>query len=400
MIGITTNRKVIPMNVAQSVIEKFGGQSALASLIGKRPGTVQYWAKAGTIPSKWHRPLLELAQEKGISLTTTDLVPQSESIQPEIIRDEPSRVPVAKWQGDLVLSAGMSLPCFVLDDGRRVISRTGATGVLTGTGSSDLESYLRAESLKPYMPENLPGQMIEFTLEGVVIHKTAKGIEAETFLEISRAYVKALSEGALKTARQIEVAAQASMFLAACAKVGLIALIDECTGYQYERAQDALQFKLRLFLEQEMRKWEPTFPNELWKEFGRLTNWQGSITSRPKYWGKLVMELVYGYLDPDVADWLKKNAPRPRHGQNYHQWLTSQYGLKRLMEHLWMLVGMARACASMRELRERMAEQYGQQEFQLSLFAPPPARFQRSIGLDSPGTPVANDTPITQEPTT
>jgi hypothetical protein len=372
------------MNAAQFVIDKFGGQSALAALIGKRPGTVQYWSKAGTIPSKWHRPLLELAQEKGISLTASDLVSEGTPLQPEVLLSDPTRIPVAKWQGDLVLSAGMSLPCFVLDDGRRVISRTAATGVLTGTGSSDLESYLRAESLKTYMPDNLPGQMIEFTLEGVVIHKTAKGIEAETFIEICRAYVKALSAGTLK-ARQIEVAAQASMFLAACAKVGLIALIDECTGYQYERAQDALQFKLRLFLEQEMRKWEPTFPDELWKEFGRLTNWQGSITSRPKYWGKLVMELVYGYLDPDVAKWLKENAPKPRHGQNYHQWLTSQYGLKRLMEHLWMLIGMARACGGMRELRERMAEQYGRQEIQLTLFAPPPARLQRLIP-----PPVAN----------
>jgi len=24
-----------------------------------------------------------------------------------------------------------------------------------------------------------------------------------------------------------------------------------------------------------------------------------------KYWGKLVVELVYGYLDSDVAKWLK-----------------------------------------------------------------------------------------------
>lgn len=365
------------MNSAQIVIGKFGGQKPLATLLGKRQSTVQYWSKAGNIPSKWHTKLLSIAQEQGVSLVPSDLVATPAPIASELIEAEQTRIPVAKWSGDLMLPGDARLPCFVLDDGRRVISRTAATGVLTGTQSSDLESYLRAESLKPYMPENLPGQMIEFTLEGVVIHKTAKGIEAETFLEICKAYVTALSFNALKTARQIEVAAKASMFLAACAKIGLIALIDECTGYQYERAQDALQFKLRLFLEQEMRKWERTFPNELWKEFGRLTNWQGSITSRPKYWGKLVMELVYGYLDPDVADWLKKNAPKPQHGQNYHQWLTSQYGLKRLMEHLWMLIGMARACDSMRDLRERMAEQYGRQEIQLSLFAPPPARLQR-----------------------
>ena len=45
-------------------------------------------------------------------------------------------------------------------------------------------------------------------------------------------------------------------------------------------------------------------------------------------------------LSPD-SGWLKRNAPTPRKGQNYHQWMTSQYGLKNLVEHIWMLIGMA-----------------------------------------------------------
>ena len=132
-----------------------------------------------------------------------------------------------------------------------------------------------------------------------------------------------------------------------------------------------MQIKLRLFLEEEMRKWEKTFPDELWREFGRLTNWSGNAHQRPKYWGKLVIELVYEYLDRDVAEWLKKNAPKPRHGQNYHQWLSGQYGLKKLLEHIWMLIGMASACQSMGELRRRMAEKYGRQPIQLTLYLPP-----------------------------
>jgi hypothetical protein len=175
------------------------------------------------------------------------------------------------------------------------------------------------------------------------------------------------------TDRQVEMATKASMFLAACAKVGLDALVDEATGYQYERAEDALQVKLRAYLEEEMRKWEPTFPNELWIEFGRLTNWKGSVTKRPKYWGKLVMELVYEYLDPDVAQWLRENAPKPRHGQNYHQWLTSQYGLRKLVEHIWKLIGVASQCNDMRELKNRMASLHGRVPVQYTLYLPPQA---------------------------
>jgi hypothetical protein len=270
----------------------------------------------------------------------------------------------------------------VLDDGRRVISRTGATASLTGRGSGNLESYIRVSALQGYLPPDFTDQMIEFTLEGVT-NKTVRGITAETFLDICTAYVRALDDDALQSQRQQEIAGQAGVFLAACAKVGLIALIDEATGYQYDRAEDALRFKLKVFLEDEMRKWEKTFPDQLWVEFGRLTNWKGATNSqRPKYWGKLVNELVYDYLDPDVAEWLRENAPKPQHGQNYHQWLSSQYGLKRLTEHLWMLIGMAAGSQSMPELRQKMAERFGRQQVQFTLFVPPMQ--QPRAGLPKP----------------
>ena len=111
----------------------------------------------------------------------------------------------------------------------------------------------------------------------------------------------------------------------------------------------------------------------LWVEFGRLTNWKGNVQNRPKYWGNLVNELIYQYLDPDVFDWLKTNAPAPRHGQNYHQWLSSQYGLKKLVEHIWLVVGMASACQNMTELKYRMGERFGKQPFQYLLFLDPPS---------------------------
>jgi hypothetical protein len=166
------------------------------------------------------------------------------------------------------------------------------------------------------------------------------------------------------------MARRCNAFLVACATIGLIALIDEATGAQYDRAADALQVKLRAFLEDEMRPWEKTFPDQLWLEFGRLTGWEGSVQQRPKYWGKLVMELVYGYLDADVAAWLKENAPKPKKGQNYHQWLSGQYGLRKLMEHIWILIGVASTCTNMMELRYQMAKRFGQEPLQLTMFVP------------------------------
>jgi hypothetical protein len=373
------------MNAAQQVIEKFGGQSALAAMIGKGQSTVQYWSKSGAIPAKWQSKLLALARDQAVDLTAADFVKVPE------VESSPGRVPVAEYSGELSIGAD-GLPCYVLDDGRRVISRTGATSVLAGKkGGGQLEKYIAADALREYMPD-LAGAMVEFSIPEVV-NKTVRGLSAETFLDVCRGYLTAYTEGKLKTKAQVDMAHKASAFLGACANVGLVALIDEATGYQYDRAEDALRVKLKAYISEEMRKWEKTFPDELWVEFARLTKWQGSVTKRPKYWGKLVNELVYSYLDPDVAKWLRENAPKPAHGQNYHQWLSNQYGLKKLVEHIWMLIGMARACKTMEELRARKAEASGRQGLRITVYVPPKNPAQRTLfdDLEVPGENAPSD---------
>jgi hypothetical protein len=277
-----------------------------------------------------------------------------------IILEKTQSLPVARWPGSLTIGTS-EIPCYVLEDGRRVITRTAATSVLTDDkGGGQLEKYIMVENLRGFVPAGFKDQMIDFFIPGVSVpNSTTRGISAENFVEICQAYVAAFQSDALTTDRQKEIAIKAAMFLAACAKVGLIAMIDEATGYQYERASDALQIKLKLYLAEEMRKWEKTFPDDLWVQFGRLTNWTGSIHSRPKYWGNLVMELIYRYLDADVAQWLRENAPKPMKGQNYHQWMSQQYGLKRLIEHIWKVIGIASTCADLKELKTKMEELYG-----------------------------------------
>jgi len=281
--------------------------------------------------------------------------------------EENIALPRALWPGELAIGKS-SIPVYVLDDGRRIVSRTGATFVLTeGKGGGNLESYLQVKVLESYMPQDLHSRMVDFSIQEVV-NKSVKGMEADTFLEICAGYVRALQDGKLESETQVSIAMRAAMFSAACSKVGLIALIDEATGYQHHREGEELQLKLKLYLENEMRKWDRTFPADLWVQFGRLTHWKGSVNQRPKYWGKLVMELIYEYLDPDVAQWLRENAPKPKHGQNYHQWLTSQYGLNRLVEHIWKVVGIASTCETMDELKNKMQELYGKRPgFQFAL---------------------------------
>ena len=273
--------------------------------------------------------------------------------------------PFAKYSGSLSLG-DKPVDCYVLDDKSRVISMRATVKAIANDDNGDLSKYVGVKSLQPYIDATgISSKFVEFTIPGNP--NKAKGITAETFLDICSAYVSALTSGAPLTEKQRGIAINCSILLSACAKTGLIALIDEATGYQYDREEDALQVKIRAFISEELRAWEKTFPAELWEEFGRLTHWQGSLQQRPKYWGKLVLELIYDAMDPDVAKYLKENKPKPRHGLNYHQWLSEDLGVRALTTHLNQVIGIAKTCNTMEELRHKVALYYGKEDLQLSM---------------------------------
>ena len=276
--------------------------------------------------------------------------------------------PFAKHRGVMTLGDA-PIDVYVLDTGARVISLRAALKVLTGVDGGVLEDYIGVKALKDFINSDLVlEESVEFYIPGTQFR--GRGVTAEQFEAILTGYVKALYAGALSTDRQREIAITCAILSTSFLKIGIIAQIDEATGYQYARANDALQVKLQAYIADELRAWEKTFPDELWEHFGRLTNWKGSLHSRPKWWGHLVNELIYEAMDPDVAKYLKENKPKPFHGQNYHQWLSEDVGLKALIPHIYKVIGMAEGCRDMRELRDRVAEKYGRKLVQLTLSLP------------------------------
>lgn len=63
------------MSAAENIVDKFGGQTALAEAIGKGQSLISYWVKTGNIPAKWHAGILFAAKERGIPLSRIDFVP-------------------------------------------------------------------------------------------------------------------------------------------------------------------------------------------------------------------------------------------------------------------------------------------------------------------------------------
>lgn len=274
----------------------------------------------------------------------------------------------AKWRGEINLG-GAPVDCYVLDSGERVIALRAAVKAIADADSGDLAKFIGVNSLKGYINKDLVlAELRDFAIPGTQFR--GAGLTTDSFEIVLRGYVRALHEGAELTDRQREIAVKCAVISAGLIRTGLDALVDEATGYQYERAEDALQVKLRAFIADELRAWEKTFPDELWEEFGRLTNWQGSLHSRPKWWGKLVIEMIYDTLDPDVAAYLKEN--KPKQGEHWHRQLTENLGVRQLVSRCYEVVGMAKTCHDMRELREKVAEHYGNQTVQFTLSLPKP----------------------------
>lgn len=286
------------------------------------------------------------------------------------VEAEPStgNLPFAKWRGKIDLG-GDELDVYVLNTEDRVISMRSAVTAITSTPGGDLETYIGAKSLKPFIDKDLLlEELVQFSIPGTQF--LGRGMTTAQFETICRAYVQALYKGENLTDRQREIAIKCAVLTSGLTRTGLDALIDEATGYQYERAEDALQVKLRAFIADELREWEKTFPDELWEEFGRLTGWETPLQTRPKWWGKLVTEMIYDTLDEDVAKYLKENKPAP--GIRWHQQLTENYGVRQLVSRCYEIIGMAKTCDDMHELRQRVAQHYGKKPVQLTLYLKPP----------------------------
>ncbi len=371
---------------AERIASKFGGQTALAVALSIRQSTVSYWMKTGFIPEKRRDAVVSAATERNIAISPLDFMGES-VFNPTVVADKvvgpqsdskdqtkfpsvdapPS--PFAKFKGTIELG-GDPVDCYVLDTGERVISLRSTIKAMAEVDAGNLGEYIGAKALNPFIDKDfILGELRDFHIPGTQFR--GKGLTSEHFELICRGYVRALYEPESRkalTERQTEIAIKCAVITAGLTRTGLDALIDEATGYQYERAQDALQVKFRAFIAEELRDWEKTFPDELWEEFGRLTKWKGSLHARPKWWGKLVIELIYDTLDPDVAEFLKDNKPLP--GIRWHRQLTENYGVRQLVSRCYEVIGVSKTCSDIRELRDRVAEHYGREPVQLTLYLP------------------------------
>src|SRR5690606_15503057 len=124
---------------------------------------------------------------------------------------------------------------------------------------------------------------------------------------------------------------------------GIIALVDEATGFQRDREKDALAQILEAFIAKELQPWLKTFPPDFYEEMFRLRGlpYPNLSGKRPQYFGVLTNSVVYDRLAPGVREELQKGIPRNEAGRptaKYFQKLTQNAGYPKLREHLGSVV--------------------------------------------------------------
>jgi hypothetical protein len=297
------------------------------------------------------------AKAKGVPVNEDGQVSISAVQAKEEPQKEPAKFPVAMFPGKLSIGDGKYL-CYVLDSGKRVISQREVVRALTQQSKGDLARYLESQNLKPFISNKIVvDQTIQFTIPGNPI--TAIGYEATLLLDICDAYLRARDEGALSVS-QVHLAKQAEIITRACAKVGIIALIDEATGYQAFRKKQELQLKLQAFIADEMQEWAKMFPDEFWFELARLEGIHYSPRARPLRWGKYVMMFVYDAVDEDVGKELRKKNPDPHFLQNHHQWLK-KFGRERVHDQITKIVTIMKLCNDMNDFRQNFSRLFDRQ---------------------------------------
>jgi hypothetical protein len=128
------------------------------------------------------------------------------------------------------------------------------------------------------------------------------------------------------------------------ARIGIIALVDEATGYQADRARDALAKIPETFIAKELRAYVQTFPVDYYQELFRLRGlpFPTDTVKRPQYFGILTNDIVHKRLAREVLDELKRVTPRDeetgRHKHHLFRRLTSNTGYPKLREHLGSVV--------------------------------------------------------------
>jgi hypothetical protein len=266
--------------------------------------------------------------------------------------------------------ADIEVPCYVLEDGRRVITTNGmldtlamARGGAMVKGMNRLELFVSRDRLSPYVSNELL-ERIRNPIRFRIGLNVAYGFDSDTLIDIAEAVIKADNAGVLQK-QQAGIAHQCRVITSSLTRVGLIALIDEATGYQLRRDSDELQQILTAYLLPEHRPWMQTIPNEFTSEIYRVYGWKRQSNNRgPRYAGKLIRQLIYERMPNPVLPKLDEINPtngKYQRKHRHHQFLTEKQGLDHFRSQVITVMTLLRISKNKADFKRHLEAYFGSQ---------------------------------------
>lgn len=287
------------------------------------------------------------------------------------------------YTGELNLN-GIKVSCSVLEDGTRILVNRSLAMALGIKGSGAywqkkrnnsqetlLPEYLSAQYLSPFISDALRQKLTSPVRYVSLQNQVREGISAEVLSDILDVYIKADKNGALSENQT--VAGIAYKMLLAFSKVGIIALVDEATGYQYDRERDELQKILKAYISDELLPWQKRFPDTFYKELFRLNGWNFTIKDirkRPGIIGKWTNTVIYKELPKGVLEGLKSKTPRNVNGKptaKYHQSLTIDVGEPNLERQITKVIAIFQVSDTMEQFWQNFKKMKDRQNGQLDI---------------------------------
>lgn len=273
-------------------------------------------------------------------------------------------------EGELLID-DIIIPCYVLRNGERVLSTTGMQRVLgvignepTQRSSGRLDEILTSKVVSPFISKDKTPSKFK-PIQCFKGDKKISAYPATMLPEICEIMLKVrdyAKENSLELGiRQSAVVMQSDIIIRSLAKVGIIALVDEVTGYEKVKEGDALQQFLQKFLDEEKGKWVRTFPPEFFEAIFKMKGWtwKQASTKKPQVVGYYINNYVYSRLAPQVLTELRKLNPKSEKGHRkgkHTQWINPDFGHPKLKEHLSILTAFAKAVGYNWNNWERMVE--------------------------------------------
>lgn len=296
------------------------------------------------------------------------------------IRNNPVHEPEAV--GDLPI-IGQTIPCAVIVVEGEVIRLVSERELVKSLGGKrggshwrrakqdadavNLPPILSAANLRPFISADLWDGLNSRYYYKVGSGAVAYGLRGELYPMICDVFLKARDARALLDSQE-EIAKSADILMRALAHTGIIALIDEATGYQHKRPVNALAKILEAFIAKELQPYVPTFPVGFYEQLFRLRglNYEVDSVRRPQYFGWLTNDIIYKRLAPNVLSELKKIARRNEAGRpthKYFQRLSANMGYPKLREHMGAVVAIMKLSKDYADFigkLDSIAPRYGQ----------------------------------------